>query len=226
MLHHLWGRTLVGSGGSVFLSAYEKHQQTDPSHSLPVPDEPPCLWRCDSRGPSALFPKVQTKKVVLISVLNENQKTPSLGFTLAQHAILENLLSRRPGSSSARLGTWIFVADPNILALWGLHSNYCIGSTYSSTFSYWKNPTATAVFLFFEGEPFQWKPLRTCSQRTLCQVLLPLDRGRAFGSAGDAAVTWLSRLCRAVTAFLPSVTNTTSLGATCQLSCFWKGKRT
>lgn len=132
--------------------------------------------------------------------IKTEKKFHSFGFTLAQHALLENLLSCWPGSSSARPGTWIFVADPNILALGGLHSLLHRFHLLLSIFLVRKNPTATAVFLFFEGEPFQWKPLRTCSQRLLSQILLPLDRGKSLGCCS----CWLRWRHGALMAFLPS----------------------
>lgn len=132
----------------------------------------------------ALFLRVQTqtKKFIFISVLNktENKQTkkPLLVslqhnmpfWRISCHADLEALrhaleleyLQQTPTSQHCEGFTQTVTSVPPI------PQHFLIKKSHSN-----------CSFSFFEGEPFQWKPLRTCSQRTFYQ-LLPLNRGKAF----------------------------------------------
>lgn len=151
------------------------------------------LLACDTmttRWPKykALLLRVQIKKFVFISVLNNN---------IHQNKTKQKTLFWFHSSTTCHSGeslvmlTWKLFGTP-----WNL--NICSRPQHLSTvraslkllhrFRLFlsifllkkKKSHSNCSFSFFEGEPFRWKPLRTCSQRTLYQVLLLLNRGKAF----------------------------------------------
>ncbi|XP_064023957.1 eyes absent homolog 2 isoform X5 [Pogoniulus pusillus] len=110
------------------------------------------------------------KREAWLQLRAELEALTDLWLTHALKAL--NLIHSRPNCVNVLVTTTQLIPALAKVLLYGLGTVFPIENIYSATKT---------------GEPWQWNPCRTCSQRPLHQVVLPWDRGEAFSPVAAEA---------------------------------------